>query len=508
MHIEIRTSIYDIGSYIIVLHPLSCNKNGYLQLITADYVVLGTGLSGLSFADTIISSSDATVALIDFNSAPGGYWQTAHDYMRLDTPSLMAGLNGVALARDRGRSPEKRTQPILKRREMRAYFERVMTEHLLASDRVQYFSDCYHLGSGIAQAVGWNTRVHFKANRKIVDATQCWHRTAMSHIPSFQSARDVMVVTPRDLSALWSLAPLMYEKYCVIGAGSTGIETASHLLELGVPADQICWVKPRDAWYWNADGLEPSDWLDALEAIADTDALTPIEQVLERSGHILRVDADVTPMKFHGAVKSPEQLSAVQYIDHIVRKGHVHHLTAKGMLLDQGAEPMPKRTLYIDCTASRVPVRSQAPVFDHDIINLQMLQMASAGFSAALIAAIELLAIPEDEKAALSQPLSHPDHPADIAVLLKQCFDNQKLWLAQPALRLWLSSNQIGTTSALLSALTRPSNLQISAEASYRRTLPRALKALSAQIERDALFDWSDLSGPSPNRSPSIRGPE
>lgn len=493
---------------MIIFDPLSCNKNGCLQLITADYVVVGTGLSGLSFADTIISGSDATVAMIDFNAAPGGYWQTSHDYMRLDTPNLMAGLNGVALARDRGRKIQKRVQPTLTTRDMQAYFQRAMTEHLLESDRVQYFSDCYHLGSGIAQAVGWNTRVHFKANRKIVDATQCWHRTALSHIPCFQAARDVMVATPRDFSALWSLGPHMYEKYCVIGAGSTGVETVSHLLELGVTADEICWVKPRDAWYWNADQLAPSDWLEVLEIIADTDALSQIGLALERSGHILRVDPDVTPMKFHGALKSPEQLNAVRHIHHVVRKGHVHHLTAKGMFLEQGAEPMPKRTLYIDCTASRVATRSQAPVFDHDTINLQMLQMASAGFSAAMIAAIEMLAIPEDEKATLCQPLSHPDYPTDIAVLLKQCFENQKLWLAQPALRVWLSKNQIGITSALLSALTRPSDVQISAEASYRRILPRALKALGAQIERDALFDWSEFSGPSPNRSPSVRGPE
>lgn len=383
-----------------------------------------------------------------------------------------------------------------------------MTDRLLESERVQYFSDCYHLGSGVVQAVGWNTRVHFKAKRKIVDATQCWHRPAISHIPCFQTASDVLVIVPRDLPTFWSLAPHLYEKYCVIGAGCTGLETASHLLDLGVSADQICWVKPRDNWYWNADRLDASDWIEALETIAETDAFTQVEHALEKSGHLFRLDPEITPKKFHGAIKSPAQMAAVQQVQHLVRKGHVHRVTAQGMFLDQGAEPMPRRTLYIDCTAGRVGAPALPPVFDHDVINLRMLQIASAGFSAALIAVTELLPITEEEKAILCPPLPLPEHAADIAILLKQSFENQNLWLAQPALRDFLSNNRIGMTGALLSSLTRVFKDRYKLEAAYRSSLPGALKALGTQIQRDALFDWSEINAGSPTHSPSERGLE
>jgi hypothetical protein len=108
-------------------------------------------------------------------------------------------MNGLALERRPTRRYHSNRTHSLNRQDMLAYFERLMSDRLLYSDRVQYFSDCYHLGSGVVQAVGWNTRVHLKAKRKIVDATHCWHRPAISHTPCFQSAPDVMIVVPRDL---------------------------------------------------------------------------------------------------------------------------------------------------------------------------------------------------------------------------------------------------------------------------------------------------------------------
>jgi hypothetical protein len=273
----------------------------------------------------------------------------------------------------------------------------------------------------------------------------------------------------------------MHEKYCVIGGGCTGLETVAHLLDLGVDADQICWVKPRDNWYWNSEKMATRDWLGALELIAETDAFTHVDYALEQSGHLMRIDAGISPKKFHAAIKTPAQIARVQQIKHIVRKGHIHSVTLKGMLLDQGAEPMPKRTLYIDCTAGRAAARSPSPVFDKDTIKLQMLQMASAGFSAALIATIELMPVSEDEKAALCAPLS---------------------------LREWLAQNRTGMTGALLSALTRTSRTRSELLAAYNSYLPGALKALGAQIDRDALFDWSEINEPSPTHSPLEHGPE
>lgn len=477
-------------------------------MITADYVVVGTGLSGLSFADTIISQSDATVALIDYKSAPGGYWRTAHDYMRFDLPPSLGGMNGLALERRPTRGIDSNRNRPLNRQDMLAFFERLMSDRLLDSERVQYFSDCYHLGSGVVQAVGWNTRVHLKAKCKIVDATQCWHRPAISHNPCFQSATDVMIVVPRDLPSYWSIAPNMHEKYCVIGAGCTGLETVAHLLDLGVDADQICWVKPRDNWYWNSEKMAAHHWLDTLEIIAETDAFTRVEHALEQSGYLMRIDTGITPKKFHAAIKTPAQIARVQKIKHIVRKGHIHSVTSKGMLLDQGAEPMPKRTLYIDCTAGRAAARPQSPVFDQGMIKLQMLQMASAGFSAALIATIELMPVSEEEKAALCAPLSLPEYPSDIAILLKESLENQKRWLVQPAIRAWLAKNKIGMTGALLSALTETSKTRSELLATYNGYLPGALKALGAQIDRDALFDWSEINEPSRTHSPLAHGPE
>lgn len=41
---------------------------------------------GMSFVDTLIAESDATVVIVDCNHAPGGHWTTAYPYVRLHQP--------------------------------------------------------------------------------------------------------------------------------------------------------------------------------------------------------------------------------------------------------------------------------------------------------------------------------------------------------------------------------------------------------------------------------------
>ena len=42
-------------------------------MIEADYVVVGAGAVGMAIADTLISDSDRTVAIVDRRHRPGGH---------------------------------------------------------------------------------------------------------------------------------------------------------------------------------------------------------------------------------------------------------------------------------------------------------------------------------------------------------------------------------------------------------------------------------------------------
>ncbi len=58
-----------------------------------DYIVVGAGISGLAFVDSLLSHSDARIALVDRRPHPGGHWNDAYSFIRLHLPSHMYGVN-------------------------------------------------------------------------------------------------------------------------------------------------------------------------------------------------------------------------------------------------------------------------------------------------------------------------------------------------------------------------------------------------------------------------------
>lgn len=70
-------------------------------MIEADYVVVGAGAVGMAIADTLISDSDRTVAIVDRRHRPGGHWHDAYPFVRLHGPSANYGVNSLHLGSDR-----------------------------------------------------------------------------------------------------------------------------------------------------------------------------------------------------------------------------------------------------------------------------------------------------------------------------------------------------------------------------------------------------------------------
>ena len=51
-----------------------------------DYLVVGSGASGLAFVDALVAEADVEVTLIDRRRAAGGHWLHAYPFVRLHTP--------------------------------------------------------------------------------------------------------------------------------------------------------------------------------------------------------------------------------------------------------------------------------------------------------------------------------------------------------------------------------------------------------------------------------------
>ena len=62
-----------------------------------DYLIVGAGAVGLAFADTLLAETDAHLTIVDREVAPGGHWNHAYPFVALHQPSIIYGVNSVAL---------------------------------------------------------------------------------------------------------------------------------------------------------------------------------------------------------------------------------------------------------------------------------------------------------------------------------------------------------------------------------------------------------------------------
>ncbi|MEQ1493083.1 MAG: NAD(P)-binding protein, partial [Terricaulis sp.] len=72
-----------------------------MQPIEADYLIVGAGAVGMAFADTLLTETTATIALVDRHHRPGGHWNDAYPFVRLHQPSATYGVNSRELGSGR-----------------------------------------------------------------------------------------------------------------------------------------------------------------------------------------------------------------------------------------------------------------------------------------------------------------------------------------------------------------------------------------------------------------------
>lgn len=63
--------------------------------------MVGVGAMGMAFVDTLLTESDATVAMVDRHHQPGGHWTVASPYVRPHQPSSFYGGGATELGSGR-----------------------------------------------------------------------------------------------------------------------------------------------------------------------------------------------------------------------------------------------------------------------------------------------------------------------------------------------------------------------------------------------------------------------
>ncbi|MGO9929210.1 MAG: NAD(P)-binding protein [Mycobacterium sp.] len=460
-----------------------------MHIIEADYLVVGAGAMGMAFIDTLVSETQASVVVVDRNHQPGGHWTTAYPFVRLHQPSAFYGVNSLHLGGDAIDEVgwNKGLYELATAGEVCAYYDHVMGRQFLPTGRVSYFPMSEYLGAGRFRTLA-GTEYAVDVARRIVDATYMRVMVPSMRPPPYRVATGVQCVPPNDLPRLAA-----HERYVIVGAGKTGIDTCLWLLGNGIAPDRVTWIMPRDSWLLDRATIQPgslfagrikASFTARLRAISDAASVEDLFCRLEDVGALLRIDPAVRPTMYRCATVTLAELEQLRRITDVVRMGHLLRVDADKMVLDGGTVAMDGGALYIDCTANGAEKRPATPIFDTGRITLQSVRGCQQVFSAALIARVEA-AYPDDTvKNRLCVPLPHPDTDLDWLRITLADYGNQLRWLDDPDLTGWLSAARLDFLGHLMGNSLAPASAKPRVRERVLRMTKSALSATAAKLDQ------------------------
>jgi hypothetical protein len=453
-----------------------------MHTIEADYLVVGAGAMGMAFIDTLLSETEARVVLVDRYHQPGGHWTTAYPFVRLHQPSAFYGVNSLRLGSDTIDQVgwNEGLYELATAGEVCAYYDHVMRQRFLPTGRVGYFPMSEYLGEGrFATLAGTDYTVNVA--RRVVDATYMRVMVPSMRPPPYQVAPGVECVPPNDLPR-----HAARERYVIVGAGKTGIDTCLWLLGHGIAPDRLTWIMPRDSWLLDRATIQPGSLFAdriktsvtaQLRAIRDAESVEDLFSRLENAGALLRIDPAIRPTMYRCATVTRLELEQLRRITDIVRMGHLLSVDGDQMVLDGGAVAMHGRVLYIDCSADGAEKRPATTIFDNDRITLQSVRGCQQIFSAALVAHVETAYPDVTAKNQLCVPLPHPDTDLDWLRLARADYGNQLRWFDDPELTAWLAAARLDLFGHVMGHLLAPASAKPQVQ---DRILSMAKSALSA----------------------------
>jgi hypothetical protein len=431
-----------------------------VKKLETEYLIIGSGLVGMAFADTLLTETDANIIIVDRYANPGGHWNMAYPFVTLHQPSAYFGVSSKELSRGNIDTIglNKGMNDLATGSELLAYFDEVMRQRFLVSGRVRYFPMCEYKGEGvfISKLTGKEFSVSYD---KLVDATFMTISVPSTHTPNFSVDPKVNFMPLNNL-------PLVTKKpsgYVVIGGGKTGIDACLWLLGGDVDPDVITWIRPRDSWLLDRKNTQPTEsfFNSSVGSLAaqyeSISSATSIEDMfirLEKSGYLLRLDRDIRPTMFHAATISKDEIIELRRIKNVVRMGHVKEIKIDSVSLSEGEIKTGEDYIYVDCSASlerSFGNKKSVPVFCDDCITPQMIRAYQPAFSASMVAYVEANYSREADKNRLCSIVPPPNYDVDFIPMTLAMMLNQFSWSQDKKLRQWIRNNRLDGFSKLIS---------------------------------------------------------
>ncbi|THD45158.1 MAG: hypothetical protein E7774_08655 [Bradyrhizobium sp.] len=430
--------------------------------LTTDYLVVGAGAAAMAFTDALLAHSDATVTIVDRRHAPGGHWVDAYPFVRLHQPSTFYGVSSTPLGQDAVdvAGTNAGYYELAGADEIRAYFARVMSRHFLPSGRVRYFPCCEYVGERrfVSRLTGASWRASVK--RKLVDTTYLEGAIPATSAPPFEVASGVRCVPAADVARIGD-SP---ERFVVIGAGKTALDTCAWLLEQGVPAAKISWVRPREAWWMNRKFQQPHAQLPELyrgvamqlEAMALGASVEDVFARLESQGFFLRIDPNVTPTMFRGAIVSESEIALLRRIENVIRMGRVRRIEVDKIVLDEGSVPVTERTVHIHCATRGLPIVPLRPIFEPERITIQPIMLGFVSYQFATLGMVEAIVANDSDKNRLCAPIAYWDVNADYLSAYLASMAGERARAALPALASWAKTTRTNPVGGIAQMKDNP----------------------------------------------------
>ncbi len=417
--------------------------------LEVDYLIKGAGATSMAFADTILTETNATMAIVDRRDRPGGHWNDAYPFVRLHQPAGSYGVSSRPLGT--GAKDEvglnKGYYELASGQEVLSHFDLTMNERFLPSGRVHFFpvSELSDDGTVTSLLSSATTTVKW---RKFVDGTHSQMRIPSRTKPSYSVAAEATCVPVNDIPR----RAAEFSSFVVVGAGKTAMDAVNWLLQNGATPESIRWIMPRDFWLLNRANFQPGpeffarvadDLANQVEAFANATTVDELFFDLERRGHLRRIDPEVKPEAYHCAVVSDLELEQLRRIKNIVRLGHVTAIELNQIVLEHGTIPTGPDVLHIDCSATGIPRLPGKPIFEGDRITLQFVRFCQPIFSAAMIAQVEATFDNEADKNRVCTPQAIPNTPADYVETMRTEFRNRLAANDFPQLGEWRANTRL-----------------------------------------------------------------
>lgn len=470
------------------------------EVLEADYLVVGAGAMGMAFTDALIDHADVRVVMVDRRHSVGGHWLDAYPFVRLHQASAFYGVPSTLLggARIQQRGPETGLHERATAPEICAYYERVLRERLLPSGRVSFFGGCEYVGDASFVSLVSGRRHSVDGQPRIVDSTYLAPVIPALTPPPFEVGSGARVVPVNDLVHL-AEAP---SEFVVVGSGKTATDAIIWLLQNGVDADSIVWVRPRDPWMLNRAVVQPDPAVfigmgaSTLEAAAAASSPDDLFLRLEEAGIMLRIDRSVTPTMAKTPTLAAWELELLRSIERVVRRGHLRRVEPGRLVLSEGEVSVAPDALVVHCAGDGLPPKPPVPVWDVDAIRLQPLRSGFPCFAAGLTGFVEATYDSDDEKNRLCPPSRYGNVPTDWCEMQVLGARSARSFGSDPDVKAWANSVSLNPARVTADDASRPE--VVAALDSFGAALEPGVAALArlAGLDEGAQRPYRDpLSG-------------